>query len=1187
MTYNQFIQAIDNFCSHHYFIRSFRTGVWPMVEQNLGAENLYPMLYMVPQRTTLQRNTIRMTMRFILLDIIRPDEANLNDVWSDNKDTLLDLARYLRDQTDVFNLDGDPFLDNVFDRTSEKLAGLEMNIVIELTYPNGCNIPFSEIPEFIEREFPIPLTCDSLAQCSTFQDVIERLDEIEEQLEVINNTLYNGATNSIAYFDSNGELTSDPTKIYYDGLNISTININPLLDDTYDLGTVSLRWRNIYSTNGYFNTLIINGITQSGSNTGDVTLSPVGNSPNIYGATLSGQILNLEPASSLFPGVVTTLSQTFSGSKQFNQNIILGTFSQGSVLFIDANSTVIEDNPNFYYDKTSGLGNGNQLYISYAPNNSYGKTTLGQYSIGTGDTSYVGGNIFYDDNFGEIVRQNNTGTGAYQYFSQAGNNIVSRTGLTVIDSSGNSIPVYVASIVPNGTASRSIMNVNHDLMVGAGNNFTTPDGRMEVRGRTSSNVLLIKDNALNVIFQIDNDTTDTFSRNHHPLLDNTYDLGRSNLRWRNVFASNGNFNTISVGTISSTVSISNVDIVGTLTATQAYINNLNVVTGSFSNIILGTYTPGSVIFVGASSSLEQNNANFFWDNTNSLLRLRGSNSGDGLVLSDQRFLAFANTSNVITNRFRAVSGGFQFQNSSFVTFGQVGESTSFVSSAFGVGTSSVPVGRLHVVGSGNTSGTWTAQFHNSTGASNAFLIRDDGAQFFGTNTVVVNTAQFNFRNSTSQPIGMSLATNNTSQGDFVISNAGTPGVSNGATIRLGKADGTLSSPSSVGVGRVLSTIITTGFNNSSWNTAATHIRSTVDAATGTNIVPGRWEVLTSNSSGTLTTAIYVDSSQRVAFNNMTPVTTAAVAVRSNSGGSQYAQTWYESDGVTAIGGVRNTNTLGLEINNIRTLGSGGLTVNGNASLTLQHGNGNNGSIFIGDAASQDYTVATTGTRFGAQVLRPFTLLANSNSTSVGLAIGNNFNASAATSSNNYTAFLVSSTINNPVSGGITRLIHLNPTVTSASDLRAFENSVGNILLNTTSGNVGIGLSSSTFLSSKFHVISGTSRGIISNSAYTGTSVADYSNNFTGTMSALGTTSSIGYGTLFDHRMIATSGSQSLYGVYINPTFATNSSTSTYALGVNGDLVITPSTSGAILTSPNGSRWRVQIDNSGALTTTAL
>ena len=47
-----------------------------------------------------------------------------------------------------------------------------------------------------------------------------------------------------------------------------------------------------------------------------------------------------------------------------------------------------------------------------------------------------------------------------------------------------------------------------------------------------------------------------------------------------------------------------------------------------------------------------------------------------------------------------------------------------------------PSGRLHVNGLGATTGTFTAQFHNSTGSSNSLLIRDDGFIGFGTNFFV-------------------------------------------------------------------------------------------------------------------------------------------------------------------------------------------------------------------------------------------------------------------------------------------------------------------------------------------------------------------------------------------------------------------------------------------------------------------
>ena len=55
-----------------------------------------------------------------------------------------------------------------------------------------------------------------------------------------------------------------------------------------------------------------------------MTLSAVGSSPNVNGATITGTVLNLEPASVLFPGVVTTGSQTFSGTKTFSSISLSG-----------------------------------------------------------------------------------------------------------------------------------------------------------------------------------------------------------------------------------------------------------------------------------------------------------------------------------------------------------------------------------------------------------------------------------------------------------------------------------------------------------------------------------------------------------------------------------------------------------------------------------------------------------------------------------------------------------------------------------------------------------------------------------------------------------------------------------------------------------------------------------------------
>lgn len=60
----------------------------------------------------------------------------------------------------------------------------------------------------------------------------------------------------------------------------------------------------------------------SGTNTGDVTLGAVGASPSANGASLSGQVLTLQPADATHPGVITSGTQTFAGNKTFNNTIL-------------------------------------------------------------------------------------------------------------------------------------------------------------------------------------------------------------------------------------------------------------------------------------------------------------------------------------------------------------------------------------------------------------------------------------------------------------------------------------------------------------------------------------------------------------------------------------------------------------------------------------------------------------------------------------------------------------------------------------------------------------------------------------------------------------------------------------------------------------------------------------------------
>ena len=76
-----------------------------------------------------------------------------------------------------------------------------------------------------------------------------------------------------------------------------------------------------------------------------VTLAAVGATPNANGATLTGQQLNLEPASTSHPGVVTTSAQSFAGQKNFDSVRVGSTSTIDASLLLDVTSTTLAARP--------------------------------------------------------------------------------------------------------------------------------------------------------------------------------------------------------------------------------------------------------------------------------------------------------------------------------------------------------------------------------------------------------------------------------------------------------------------------------------------------------------------------------------------------------------------------------------------------------------------------------------------------------------------------------------------------------------------------------------------------------------------------------------------------------------------------------------------------------------------------
>jgi hypothetical protein len=155
---------------------------------------------------------------------------------------------------------------------------------------------------------------------------------------------------------------------------------------------------------------------------------------------------------------------------------------------------------------------------------------------------------------------------------------------------------------------------------------------------------------------------------------------------------------------------------------------------------VGTNSPNSILNIAAGpSGVTPNTAgdDFVLEANTALgMSILGPNNQNGFLLwgspSDSYGAGiYWNHDSDIFNIGTANSGA----SLNFQTANQVDAMRINSSGSVGIATTA-PAARLHVVGAGSTSSTWTAQFHNSaTGGNNALMIRDDGNIGIGTSTV--------------------------------------------------------------------------------------------------------------------------------------------------------------------------------------------------------------------------------------------------------------------------------------------------------------------------------------------------------------------------------------------------------------------------------------------------------------------
>jgi len=182
-------------------------------------------------------------------------------------------------------------------------------------------------------------------------------------------TVNNNGGSGVATIPAGGNATMMATDV---STSNGTWNVSFVMPSNASYGTAG-----ITVTGTITATSTVSGSNLSGTNTGDVTLAAVGSSPSANAATLSGQVLTLQPVDATHPGVVTTGTQTMAGAKTFSSAL---TVSDATASTSTTTGALIV---------TGGHGIGGSLSFGGGINLASGNTVAISSNVSVQSTDYI------------------------------------------------------------------------------------------------------------------------------------------------------------------------------------------------------------------------------------------------------------------------------------------------------------------------------------------------------------------------------------------------------------------------------------------------------------------------------------------------------------------------------------------------------------------------------------------------------------------------------------------------------------------------------------------------------------------------------------------------------------------------------------------------------------------------------
>jgi hypothetical protein len=142
MTYNQIITLLNNIAVAHKQLKSFATGELWEVEGNIKPGIIYPMLFAVPVTSITTTNSKLRTFTLLVFGQVKKGKSDEQEILSDCESILDDIIKILLNESNDYDLIGDPVLNPFKEDLGDWCAGWRADIQIETHFNNNyCDIP--------------------------------------------------------------------------------------------------------------------------------------------------------------------------------------------------------------------------------------------------------------------------------------------------------------------------------------------------------------------------------------------------------------------------------------------------------------------------------------------------------------------------------------------------------------------------------------------------------------------------------------------------------------------------------------------------------------------------------------------------------------------------------------------------------------------------------------------------------------------------------------------------------------------------------------------------------------------------------------------------------------------------------------------------------------------------------------